>query len=192
MIGNDIIDLDLTKAKTDWKRRGFLNKIFTSSEQEFINSSEDPFLTVWKLWSIKESAYKLNMKYDTSRRFNPSKIECHLSKLLPTSVTIGTKKYYSNTLQTDEYIYSYASEKPLNNSTHTIVNRASQDYCGESQYCHNLASTAIASNLNVASSEIDIIKSKDGMPLVYHRHTQLDLHLSLTHHGKYAAYSIVY
>ena len=33
MIGNDIIDLDVAKTESNWKRKGFLDKIFTANEQ---------------------------------------------------------------------------------------------------------------------------------------------------------------
>ena len=59
MIGNDIIDLDLTKIQSNWQRPKFLEKIFTLKERNFIQKAEDPELEVWKLWSRKEAAYKI-------------------------------------------------------------------------------------------------------------------------------------
>ena len=39
MIGNDIVDLALAQKESNWKRKGFLDKIFTLQEQLFINLS---------------------------------------------------------------------------------------------------------------------------------------------------------
>ena len=50
MIGNDIIDLDLTKIQSNWQRPKFLEKIFTLKERNFIQKAENPELEVWKLW----------------------------------------------------------------------------------------------------------------------------------------------
>ena len=132
------------------------------------------------------------MKYDTSRRFNPSKIECHRCINHQTIVTMGARKYYSNTLQKEGYIYSYASEKEQNNSSHTIIKKVYQDPSIASYYCYNLISNRVAKNIGVASSEIAVRKSKVGIPEIYHKNIKLNIHLSLTHHGHYAAYSIVY
>ena len=35
MIGNDIVDLDLARKESNWKRKGFLDKIFSLQEQQF-------------------------------------------------------------------------------------------------------------------------------------------------------------
>ena len=47
MIGNDIVDLALAQKESNWKRKGFLDKIFTLQEQLFINLSENQEIEVW-------------------------------------------------------------------------------------------------------------------------------------------------
>ena len=59
MLGNDIIDINETRRTTNWERPRFIEKIFTFKEQRMITKSADPFTTVWHLWSMKESAYKV-------------------------------------------------------------------------------------------------------------------------------------
>jgi len=189
VIGNDIIDIQLTKAKTDWQRPGFLNKIFTTQEQEYIDRAKDPFLSVWTLWSIKESAYKLNMKYDTRRKFNPIKIECHVSNNQTSLVSIGIRKFFAKTLKTRDYIYSYALENLQDNLTHCIKELTTQDK--QSHYCNELVANAIANKLSLNYNEVIIRKSKNGKPEVYNHNIKLNTHVSISHHGKYAAYSIL-
>jgi phosphopantetheinyl transferase (holo-ACP synthase) len=58
MIGNDVVDLVLARKKV-WRRTGYLQKIFTESEQLLIENSSNPHVLVWKLWSMKEAAYKI-------------------------------------------------------------------------------------------------------------------------------------
>ena len=36
MIGNDIVDLVQARFQSNWKRKGFVQKIFTQKEQELI------------------------------------------------------------------------------------------------------------------------------------------------------------
>lgn len=76
MIGNDVIDLELARSQSNWKRKGFLEKIFTSNEQRLILDSADPELMVWAFWSRKESAYKIFNRQTALRLYNPKQFEC--------------------------------------------------------------------------------------------------------------------
>jgi hypothetical protein len=42
VVGNDIVDLALGR-KSNWKRPGYLNKIFTTKEQLLISSAESEY-----------------------------------------------------------------------------------------------------------------------------------------------------
>lgn len=75
MIGNDVVDLKLAATESNWKRTGYLDKIFTVAEQKFIFSAENETEMVWVLWSIKESVYKAFLRINYDRGFYPSKIE---------------------------------------------------------------------------------------------------------------------
>lgn len=77
MIGNDIIDLQLASRQSNWRRKGFLEKVFTSSEREIIKASEEKEECVWLLWSMKEAAYKAHQrKRSLPRRLNWTVQEC--------------------------------------------------------------------------------------------------------------------
>ncbi len=75
MIGNDVIDLVIAKKESNWKRKGFLNKLFTSFEQELIAKATNQEEMVWILWSIKENVYKANQRIKYNEGFYPTKIE---------------------------------------------------------------------------------------------------------------------
>lgn len=76
MIGNDVIDLALAQKESNWKRKGFLNKIFTVQEQLLISESQNPELMVWNLWSRKEAAYKIYNRQSQIRSYIPTQLEC--------------------------------------------------------------------------------------------------------------------
>lgn len=76
MIGNDVIDLALARKESNWKRKGFLNKIFTSNEQLLISKSQNPEIAVWNLWSRKEAAYKIYNRQTQIRSYIPLQLEC--------------------------------------------------------------------------------------------------------------------
>ena len=75
MIGNDVVDLVLAQKESNWKRKGFLNKLFTSLEQDFIQKVPNQDEMVWMLWSIKESVYKAYQRINYNEGFYPTKIE---------------------------------------------------------------------------------------------------------------------
>lgn len=75
MIGNDVVDLILARKESNWKRKGFLNKLFTTSEQQLISNATNQEAMVWMLWSIKESVYKAYQRINYNEGFYPTKIE---------------------------------------------------------------------------------------------------------------------
>lgn len=76
MIGNDVIDLARAASESDWRRKGFLEKLFCESEIQLIRSSENSEISVWSLWSRKEAAYKIFNRQTQIRAFNPLYFEC--------------------------------------------------------------------------------------------------------------------
>ena len=71
MIGNDIVDLELARKESNWKRKGFLDKIFAKNEQLLIFNAENPDTMVWNLWSRKEAAYKIYNRQTQIRGYFP-------------------------------------------------------------------------------------------------------------------------
>ena len=76
MIGNDVVDMALAKAESNWKRPGYLQKIFTAGEQIMISSSLNKDSKVWDLWSRKEAAYKIYNRQTEIRSYIPLEFEC--------------------------------------------------------------------------------------------------------------------
>jgi phosphopantetheinyl transferase (holo-ACP synthase) len=112
MIGNDIVDLDLALKESNWKRKHFLDKIFSSKEQQLILNSENQDLMVWNLWSRKEASYKIYNRQTGIRGFFPLRLECDYSDKNTGTVSIDGFVFYTQTEITTNYIYSVAvSEK---------------------------------------------------------------------------------
>lgn len=108
MIGNDIVDLALARKESNWKRNGFLNKLFTSNEQRLINSSINQEVTVWDLWSRKEAVYKIFNRKTGIRKFNPIQLECLDRNLDIGKIVFENQVYYTKTKITSEFIYTEA------------------------------------------------------------------------------------
>lgn len=108
MIGNDVVDLILARKESNWKRKGYLNKLFTTSEQELISNSTNPEEMVWMLWSIKESVYKAYQRIKYNEGFYPTKIEI---------ISLNSKKK-SVTKLFDTFFYG---ETHINNEVITTI-----------------------------------------------------------------------
>jgi phosphopantetheinyl transferase (holo-ACP synthase) len=108
MIGNDIVDLALAKKESNWKRKGFVDKIFTPQEQLLIKSSVNQQIIIWNLWSRKEAAYKIYNRQTGIRKYNPIQFECFDLDLEIGKVVFENQVFYTKTEITSEYIYTIA------------------------------------------------------------------------------------
>lgn len=108
MIGNDIVDLALAKKESNWKRKGFVDKIFTPQEQLLIKSSVNQEIIIWNLWSRKEAAYKIYNRKTGIRKYNPIQFECFDLDLEIGKVVFENQVFYTKTEITSKYIYTVA------------------------------------------------------------------------------------
>lgn len=108
MIGNDIVDLALAKKESNWKRKGYLDKIFTISEQFLIQKTKNQNLAVWNLWTRKEAVYKIILQKSGKRGYYPIKIECLDLNLENGIVQFENQIFYTKTIVDDELVYSIA------------------------------------------------------------------------------------
>lgn len=116
MIGNDIVDLAFARKESNWKRKGFLEKIFTTNEQLLILNSQNPETTVWNLWSRKEAAYKIYNRLTQKRAFIPQQLECFdleiKNGIIYGKVVCYNAVYFTKTIITVECIETVAVLNP--------------------------------------------------------------------------------
>ena len=127
MIGNDLVDLNAASRESNWKRKGFQNKLFNEKEQAIIISHINPEEMVWLLWSMKEAAYKIYNKVTGIREYAPLKLSCTLTESYNAEyygkVQISGKVYFTkSTLIQGDYIHTLAAEQEstLNSIRETI------------------------------------------------------------------------
>lgn len=136
MIGNDVIDLKLAREESNWKRKGFLDKLFTKNEQKLIFLSENPEIMVWNLWSRKEAVYKIYHRQTKLRAFIPKQLECTEVDVLLNEkhgkVTINCCDYFTETVVNSDFIHSIAVTKMEDFEKITVVSvkDISKDYYG--------------------------------------------------------------
>jgi len=113
MIGNDIVDLIQASEDSNWKRPGYLEKLFTSEEQFLISSDIQPDNLVWLLWSMKESAYKISSRKSKLREFAPVKLICNNliihDNTATGNVTYNGQLYFTSSVIDKSYIHTIAA-----------------------------------------------------------------------------------
>lgn len=107
MIGNDIVDLAAAKTQSCWRRQGFVDKVFTESEMILVDGSTDPERLVWRLWTMKESAYKIVNRENGRSFLSPRKLECTVDGSSGT-VSFENSIYFSKTVANSRAVYSIA------------------------------------------------------------------------------------
>lgn len=157
MIGNDVVDLALARMESNWKRQGYLDKIFTPKEQLLISTAENSDIMVWNLWSRKEAAYKIYNRATGIRGYFPMKLECNYENKSTGSVLCNGYTYYTKTEIIEDKIHTIA-----------VTDKVDFNFVLE------------------LGPKVKIIK-KVGIPfLVEGKKSSLNL-VSLSHHGRYRA-----
>tara|TARA_A100001015_G_C14954974_1_gene698381 strand:- start:482 stop:1036 length:555 start_codon:yes stop_codon:yes gene_type:complete len=182
MIGNDIIDLKLAKKESNYLRAGFLEKQFSSNEQALIKSTSNTFLLVWRLWSMKEAAYKIYTQQNENRFFAPKKFDCKISSVLNGFVFFENKLFYTSTNINDKYIFTLAS---LNINTKAFSQVVSP------QLLDKLIKNKLEDETKFSSMGIVKKKSENGVPFYYYKNILLTKSCSISHHGNYGVYSFI-
>jgi phosphopantetheinyl transferase (holo-ACP synthase) len=115
MTGNDLVDLQVAAVESNWKRRGFLDKIFNGIEQDLIHKAAIPQDMVWLLWSMKEAAYKIYNRRTGIRTYAPIKLNCKITRKTTAiyygEVRISDQCYYTkSTVISGDLIHTIAGE----------------------------------------------------------------------------------
>jgi phosphopantetheinyl transferase (holo-ACP synthase) len=159
MIGNDIVDLDLARKESNWKRKGFLDKVFTKKEQFLITNAENSEIMVWNLWSRKEAAYKIYNRQTLIRGYFPLQLECCDLEIID-GITFGKvcikhQVYFTKTEITTQFINTVAVENVKDfNEIKTVENRKN-------------------------------IQKIAGIPSYFEKKTSNRRPLSISHHGRF-------
>lgn len=191
MIGNDIVDITVAAAESNWRRKGFLEKIFTLQEQLYINNAILPDEMVFKLWSMKESAYKVYNRQYGGRFFAPQKFSCTLLSATTGLVTFNNVSYQTTTIAAKKYIYSIACLKGFTNTEllSSCFYLPKMEYSKQQQFINKKIVDCYTKLTDERKEDISIVKDKNGIPFL-HCSNNDKVPISITHHGSFAAFTI--
>ncbi len=182
MIGNDIVDLTFARLESNWQRRGFLEKQFTTNEQKLILTAKNSFILVWKFWSMKEAAYKIYVQQNDKRFFAPKKFDCLLKSGEKGLVYFKDQIFYTSSVVSQKYIFTLASLEKETKAYSKIVTPELIDKTIKNKLVYGSAFSAL---------EIEQKKSKNGAPSYYYKDMLLTRSCSISHHGNYGVFSLL-
>lgn len=186
MIGNDIVDLNFAKRNSRWQEQRFLDKIYTLQEQEILNVNN--FYMVWRLWSMKESVYKMAARAGTSFLFNPKAFCCEIVNGTEGNVKFKNEIYTTITKTDHKYIETTAFlQQQYLSKTFQLSN--SDYYTQHTETLHHIK-LAYAKYKNADYNAINIQKDIYGVPQVFVNNKRQPELISLTHHGLFGAFAI--
>ena len=172
MLGNDIVDLNRAKAESNWKRKGYLAKIFNAEEQALIVGSIAPEKIIWLLWSMKEAAYKIANRASGERFYSPLKFSCNTDRNFG-FVKFEDKIFPTRSVINENFIHTIASIKA--NTLSTI----------QTCYLHNKDNYILT--FNTQSTNYFLAKDGNGIPNLIDKINGKMYDASVSHHGKYLA-----
>ena len=179
MIGNDVVDLSCARKQSNWKRKGYLDKIYTSSEQELVYSATNPDTMVWLLWTMKEATYKANQRITGIKEYAPIKIKCSIIHA-ESNIYWGTAIYndlvfFTKTSVLKDYIHTIAlyNSKKFEDVEEIFITNYPVDY----------VSYLKDNNYLMPSSHIE--KDEFGVPNLFCEISKESKPISISHHGNF-------
>lgn len=213
LCGNDIVDLQSSEAAGKGGDRRFVDRILTADEIKLFASFGSSDLLLWLMWAAKEAAYKVASKTQPGLSFIPRHFQVSfpdwstlLCQRLPFAGADGLVMTSGGVLRiraeiTPDHIHVVAA------ASRAILNRVVAaktkpwgeageiPQAEESNLTSRFALEAVAAVLGTEPSELEIRRLPMprglGPPVVYHEKKPAAVDLSLSHHGRYAAYAFV-
>ena len=189
MIGNDIVDVELAKVQSNWQRKGFLKKVFTFNEQLLILSTAKPDLMVWRLWSMKESAYKSWLRMRKIVKLNPISFECELLDDTRGVVFCDQDMYHTISEINDDFIHTYAVVDHGRYTLSFSVTDLDQNLTATRSF-YDQVIDELEIKMRWNGDELEIVKNGLGIPELYREGERLSNLCSLSHHGRFGSYLI--
>lgn len=193
MIGNDIVDLSQANKESNWRRKGYLDKLFTPHEQQLIHDAPDPDSMVWRLWSMKESAYKVAVRKTKNRVFAPVKIACSLNESAEETAegcVLYGESYQTRSLITSRYIATVAfaanTSPPYKQ---VIIPFNTMNYRDHHDLIRQTIRQYSSALFQASEHEIRIDKDSLGVPVLTIGNSATRP-ISISHHGYYGAYVV--
>jgi phosphopantetheinyl transferase (holo-ACP synthase) len=192
MLGNDVIDLADPETLEERLHPRFDARVFTGAERALLARSPAPGRLRWRLWAVKEAAYKCAVKLAPGTRFTPARFEVGFDDERHGSVRWGTARLRFALFEEGERLHAVATdgadpERAVLQALCVLPDGAEPERA--SGAVGELARGALAAELGCAAGELAVGR-RGRIPILLRRGAPLGLDCSLAHHGRFAAAAI--
>jgi phosphopantetheinyl transferase (holo-ACP synthase) len=186
VIGNDVVDLADREARAAAQHPRFDERVFAAEELSLLEAAPERERARWALWAAKEAAYKAARQLDPEVRFHPREIVPRDG-----TVEIGALRVRVRVDSRGDALHAVATAAPAPPGPPRVL-------CGvaellpardEGGAARALALEAGAAALGVPREELEVAK-QGRVPRLLLRGEPLGA-LSLSHHGRFAAFALL-
>ncbi len=218
MLGNDVVDLAAPGTRPGARHSRFDERVFCAAELRALSRSLAPERLRWRLWAAKEACYKAARRRDAAARFSPRRFEVRRADLPRCAVRWGDRDFCVSIEESADFVHAVATEgradgcpgacgvgqvaaRAACGAARGVEEAAARAACGAARLeaspdpeapgraARALALSGVAAHLGVDPCELSIARV-DRMPWLHHRGVPARAVLSLSHHGRYAAWAV--
>ena len=199
-VGNDIVDIREPANAGKSRNSRFLKKILTTAEIEFIQNAENPDAALWSHWACKETAYKVIKKSCFDAAFLPRQWQVFFKKSQSTysdgEVTIpGEDRVYIRLFSNHDYVHCIGSDcfMALDKLIWRVDALPEKEKINPSLFLRNCLAQSLAKHFSLNFHHIKIKRTRENgvlqPPRVYVNGSKTDINISLSHDGRFVAFS---
>jgi len=189
MLGNDIIDLGDPETRPGALHPRFDARVFTPGERAALACAAHPERLRWKLWAMKEAAYKCLKKLEPATCFSPNRFAVHFEGERALRVHCAGRRLRVALWEEGDALHAIATDgsDPEQGVLRALTALpAAAEPARASAAVRTLARDAAAAHLRCAPGELAFV-SEGRAPRLHRRGLPVDLDLSLAHHGRFLA-----
>jgi hypothetical protein len=198
MLGNDIVDLDHSDTRDGGLSPRFDLRVFTPAERELVSSVGNPGgvsgrVWRWRLWSAKEAAYKAARKRDATTLWSPVRFEVRIDpqRVLVDHQTGSTPVRWIEGPATStgdpEWVHAVCGDRGRVDCVILGVGHVDTRDPSDAVRALACASVAAAAERFCLDSSTAWVRTTKRIPEMHLTSTIHDL--SLSHHGRFAAFA---
>lgn len=182
-LGNDIVDLEAAKGEHE----RFATRILSSEEWDQYQNAGSGARLLWSYWAAKEAAFKAYSQ-ERPTRFAPLRWEVSQNF---SEVRFGEDVFKLRLVQAEESVYAEVTDADwelVQSEMLSLKGEPSPEI--QKREVRRLAMQLAASSLGLKPGALRVVK-REGIPHLWDEEARKSYTLSLTHHGRYLAASLL-
>ncbi len=196
MLGNDIVDLSDLETQPGAQHPRFDQRVFTEEERAGLKRHAAPHRLRWSYWAAKEATYKWLRKQDGNVIFSPRRMSVSMESdsLERCEVQVGKDRVVVEFLQHDEFVHALVHEGGTSLSAGPLIvhveRMADREVAADraSKRLRELVIARFSEELEIDAKNLRIVR-EGKIPRLECKKVMLEVDLSFSHHGRYAAFA---